>query len=366
MTDHTRTESQQQLVGSIHYIAPEVIQQTDAYSQSSDLYALGLVLYELLTGRRAFVGTTIAEVLQRIGRSEFQMPREINPKIPRDLEAICLRAMEFLPKDRYLSAKLFADDLDRYLNHQPVLARHPGVLGLASRWLRRNPAKTAGLLTAAIAVLVFIGFIMASNQRLAAVNAALTDSNQQLAKALESSQKALFHNEQLAYCDAITTVANRIEDQRARDARSVLNIYGDGTGLAKHRDFDWYFLQNQIERPSHLVYQSPKPLYYAEILDSQIITCGADSRIAIIDGNSHQLLRRWDTRQGEVNGFSIDKLNRILYSSGDDGTIVASSLETGTENWRYKVFDDQRAYGIFFSAEMLVFIVSATWELWLP
>lgn len=350
--DHTRTESNRELVGSIHYIPPEVIRQSaDAYSFESEVYSLGTVLYELLTGEKPFQGSTVAEVLQKIGKGDFALPRNINREIPRDLEAICLRAMAMEPSNRFVTAESFAQDLDRFLTHRPVLARHPGVAGIVNRWIQRNPTLSSALTLSTFALAGFVFLMVFSHQRLSAVNETISETNRRLSKALKSSQIALFHNEQMTYCAAMRTAAEFVDAGRLRDARTVLKQSGDGTELVQHRDFEWQHLQSQIQRESNVIWQTKIPLYCFASLDSSLLVGGAESQLTVLAIGTNQVVQQWNTDQGEVNAIAIDESNGMVFTSGDDGSIVAFDLHSFQEKWRVKAFTDQRANDLIYSKD---------------
>ncbi|MBR4834171.1 MAG: serine/threonine protein kinase, partial [Thermoguttaceae bacterium] len=150
---------QGQLVGTLRYLAPEALEGD--FSPLSDVYSLGLTLYELLTFTPAFDETNYTKLLARVAEGRPVRPRKINPKIPLDLETIVLKAVEPAPEKRYASAGEFADDLQRFLDDRPIRARRVGPLERLWRWGKRNRL-VAGLLIS-IFILVSIIFAGISN-----------------------------------------------------------------------------------------------------------------------------------------------------------------------------------------------------------
>ncbi len=135
-----------QVLGSPNYMAPEqAAAKRGTVNRRSDIYSLGAVLYHLMTGRPPFQGETLAEVLQQVVQTNPVPPRLLKPSVPPDLETICLKCVEKEPGRRYATAQALADELGRFLNHQPILARRVGPAGRLWRWCRRKPAM-AGLL----------------------------------------------------------------------------------------------------------------------------------------------------------------------------------------------------------------------------
>ena len=115
------------------------------------MYGLGAVLYQLLTGHPPFAGGTTYETIKLLLDTEPRQPRLWNPKIDRDLSTICLKCLEKDPKRRYPSALALAEDLERWLKHEPILARHTGIFARGRKWVRRNP--TSALLAASLVAL---------------------------------------------------------------------------------------------------------------------------------------------------------------------------------------------------------------------
>jgi predicted Ser/Thr protein kinase/tetratricopeptide (TPR) repeat protein len=146
-----------QAIGSPTYSAPEqVAGQRGEVGPHSDVYGMGAVLYELLTGRPPFVGETLGAVIQQVQEREVVSPRLLNPAVPKDLESICLKCLEKEWRRRYASAGELEEDLGRFLRGEPTVARPVRVWGRARRWAKRKPL-VAGLM-ATSAALFLLGF----------------------------------------------------------------------------------------------------------------------------------------------------------------------------------------------------------------
>ena len=149
-----------EVLGTPSYMAPEQAAGNNTkLTGAADVYGLGAVLYQLLTNHPPFAGGTTYETMKLLLESEPRHPRLWNPKIDRDLSTICLKCLEKDPQRRYSSALALAKDLECWLKHEPILARHTGLVTRARKWLQRNPT-AAGIAVLSLALVSALGVIV--------------------------------------------------------------------------------------------------------------------------------------------------------------------------------------------------------------
>src|SRR5438046_5136346 len=152
-TESTVTRTRE-VLGTPSYMAPEQAVGNKAHlTSATDVYGLGAVLYQLLTGQPPFAGGTTYETIRLLLEREPRQPRFLNPKVDRDLSAICLKCLEKDPQRRYSSALALAEDLEHWLKHEPIQAKRSGIFIHTRKWVRRNPS-TGVLVTLLVALAV--------------------------------------------------------------------------------------------------------------------------------------------------------------------------------------------------------------------
>jgi serine/threonine-protein kinase len=146
------------VLGTPSYMAPEQAQGKPlTVGPATDIYALGAILYELLTGRPPFRAETAVETVQQVLFQEPAHPSRLNAKVPRDLETICLKCLHKEPQRRYPTGAALAEDLHRFLRGEPVVARRAGLLERLGKWVRRRPSQAAMLATSLLVAVALVG-----------------------------------------------------------------------------------------------------------------------------------------------------------------------------------------------------------------
>jgi serine/threonine protein kinase/WD40 repeat protein len=180
------------ILGTPAYMAPEQAAGKNAeIGPATDVYSLGAILYELISGHALFHGSTPAETILKVTQEEPIAPRKLNRAIPPDLETICLKCLEKDQARRFQSAGELADDLGRYLAGEPILARKASLLARGVKWIKRHPAKTVLAVASVVIFLLGIGWLWQSGQVARLEAEAEKKANAERAKALGETERML-------------------------------------------------------------------------------------------------------------------------------------------------------------------------------
>ena len=220
----TRLTATGALLGTPSYMPPEQAAGGAApLGAPADVYAMGAMLYELVTGRPPFQAATALDTLMMVVDRAPIPPRSLNAKVPRDLETICLKCLEKSPSRRYATAAQLAGDLDRFVRGLPITARRVGRLQRAGRWCRRNPAlaSLSGLAAAALVATASSLVALAISQSLA---------SRRLAQENQATQAALATA--TARGRALEISAERLRDETARTKRALDEFRKSQSGAA--------------------------------------------------------------------------------------------------------------------------------------
>jgi tetratricopeptide (TPR) repeat protein len=294
------------IVGTVRYMAPERFEgQGDS---RADLYSLGATLYEMLTLNPAFPGERRAELIDRVRHEEPPRPRQLNPRIPRDLETVVLKAMAKNPAPRYQLAGELAEDLRRFLADRPVLARRSTTVERVWRWCRRKPAQAA--LIGALAVSVIV---VTTISEIAAV--ALKFANE---RERESRTRAE-QNRDLAL-RAVNTFFRRVTENRQLKARGLEKFRDDL--LREAREFTEQLVRIQADDPRLRAEQGNAYLGLGQI--TELLGSRADA-MNLYQTAEHIFARL--TEQVPSDADYQDGLGRALHQQGNLHQYVGRSVD---------------------------------------
>lgn len=174
-----------EMLGSPNYLSPEQAEgRHTSVGPPSDIYGVGALLYELLTGRPPFLAASLADTLLRIRDTEPLPPSSLNPGIPRDLDTIVLKCLEKAPERRYASAEALAADLNRFLRHEPITARPVSAWERSLKWTRRNRLQAALFITIAASLIAFSAGSLFFSLHVTRARTETEAANRQLARTL--------------------------------------------------------------------------------------------------------------------------------------------------------------------------------------
>jgi serine/threonine-protein kinase len=219
MDEDSRQTRSGAIMGTPSYMAPEQAWgQTHEIGPLSDQYALGAILYDMLVGRPPFQGATTLETLELARTQEPVPPTRLQPNVPIDLETICLKALQKDPAKRYPDAAAMAEDLRRFLDGEPIVARPVGSLERLWRWCKRNP-RVAILAAAVLLLMIFTAVGSAAfAASMKALNGKLEALNGKLARSVEEETKA----RQIAQSKEQAAIAAMRAEAEAREKAKAL------------------------------------------------------------------------------------------------------------------------------------------------
>jgi WD40 repeat protein/serine/threonine protein kinase len=317
------------VLGTPPYMAPEqAAGKGQDIGPHTDVYALGAILYECLTGRAPFQADTPLETLQQVVGEEPMPPSRLRPKLPRDLETICLKCLQKEPARRYASAIALADDLHRFLNGEPIRARPVGRTEKFWRWCRRNPT-LAGAFAAASLFLVLgttVSTLLAFQAHREATRAK--------ARSYASEMK-------LANLDWDAGRTSMVQ-QRLREQTSE-------PGEADLRGFEWYYLNRLCQLELHAFRAGTNTVTIRKIAYSadgkHLAAAYDDGAVKLWDVITDQEIMKIKVHTGPINvvAFSPDG-KRLITAAGNrpyprSRLLAAARPRSGVEGETVKVWD---------------------------
>jgi WD40 repeat protein len=331
------------LLGSPPYMAPEqALDQREAIGPRTDVYALGVILFELLAGRHPFQGRTPLETLRQVAGEEPPALRSLVAGLPRDLETVCQRCLHKSPARRYAGAAELAADLRRFLAGQPLLARPLGVLERTARWARRRPARAVALAFGAAFVLAGA---LALAGHLRSLHEALDATDRERDRAVRNEGRAERNRAaalDLQYASDLALAAQDFKGGDLFQLPGLLDRHLPQAGADDRRDFLWWHLRSHC-RPA-------RPALQAHDGPLHLLAYTPDGRSLVTAGGRHesQRLKVWDLATGRLRfqrplGGNVptgEQLSLAAFAPGRGGLlagitagdkVILWNAETGAE-----------------------------------
>ena len=312
------------ILGTPSYMAPEqACGDNAAVGPAADIWALGVILYECLTGQAPFRGVQALDTLELVAGREPVPPSRILPGVPRDLNVICLKCLEKSPAKRYASAADLAEDLERFLDGRPIRARLAGVVERAWRWCRRKPAlATAALLACAgllATVALSIGFALYQQQANADLRAQQKETQaallrSRLLSAQVAKERGLGLLEQGDTCAGLTWLAYALEIAPA-EAESL------------HAVLRTHLVQGSARVP-------PLRLMLAHPAAVNTLVFSPDGKY-LFTGCDDGKVRHWDARTGKLLGTPLALTSGVTIGPSTDGKTLGAITSLQKPDWHY-------------------------------
>ncbi len=308
-----------QVLGSPNYMAPEqAAARRGQVGKRSDVYSLGGILYNLLTGRAPFLADTVAKTLYQVQNNEPVSPQLLNPSIPRDLATICLKCLEKEADKRYATALELAEDISRFLNHKPILARPVGRLEKFWRGCRRNPIVATLITTVALVFLAgFAGVLWQWQQ---------SERNRMLADAR-------------LYAADMKLAQQAWEEGNLVRAQSLLRAHLPQAGQEDLRGFEWRYLWKLCQDESQYSFTNFTHEVRCAVFspDYSVLAVGSGKTITFLDVASRREVDVLTDTGGWITAlaFSPTAKNILAIAESPDEAMGRSNLTRAFKSGEY-------------------------------
>lgn len=323
------------LVGTPSYMSPEQASgQSKGLTWAADVYSLGTVLYELLTGRPPFKAEKALETVTQVLNDEPVSPSRLRPGVPRDLEIVCLKCLSKEPGQRYTNAQELAEELERFLAGEPIQARPVGAWERGWRWCRRRPLVVGLAGVSVVALLAMAGVLVGLffNARLQDANEKLEDSSQQLQTALGTVKAEKANARHYLYLAEMSLAEQaRKENQIGRMVQHLRRVIPESPDEEDLRGWEWYHLWRQYHgEQSRLRGHQGAVNAIAFSPDERLLASGGvDTTVRIWDTFTGKQIHVLEGHTGRVNGIAFSPDGKHLASGSADKTVIIWDTATG-------------------------------------
>lgn len=327
------------VVGTLRYASPEQVRgDRRPIDHRTDLYSLGITLYELLTHQPAFPANDRAELLEQVLKTEPRPPRHIDPHLPRDLETIVLKAIAKEPDERYPSLQALAEDLERFLAHEPIKARRASVKDRLAKWSRRHQSLVR-LVGAFLVVLVLVAsvasvlVIQAHKERRVEkllARAAISEERQarRIQEALaEQGQANQRHHDYVSRIQFAWQAWNRSQFD---EMKQHLSECRPQPGQSDLRSWEWRYLWTVSQERPQTIGKHVGPAYRIAFSpdESLLASSGADG-VRIWNPGTGQQIHHLTGHDADVNWVTFSPDGRCIVTASDDKSVRIWEIQSG-------------------------------------